>query len=193
MQTTLPTHSFKLVLLGDMAVGKSSIVFRFVRNRFSDQMEPTIGAAFVTQSVELQNCVVKYEIWDTAGQERYATLAPMYYRAAPCAVVVYDITNAASFKRAKEWVEELKANGTQNCVIALAGNKTDLADARQVSIDEGKQFATERGLVFIETSAKSGDGVQDLFTNIAQLLPKGQANQPAPNIFDDERKKKGCC
>lgn len=93
-------------------------------------MEPTIGAAFITQSIDLQNCIVKYEIWDTAGQERYATLAPMYYRAAPCAIVTYDITNGATFKRAKEWVDELRSNGSPNCIIAIVGNKSDLNEMR---------------------------------------------------------------
>lgn len=130
MASVLPSYSYKLVMLGDMAVGKSTVVFRFVRKRFQEQMEPTIGAAFTQQIVELPDCYIKFEIWDTAGQERYASLAPMYYRAAPCAIVVYDITNAASFKRAKEQVDELKTNGMKDCVIALAGNKLDLSEGR---------------------------------------------------------------
>ncbi|CAL6067059.1 Rab2a [Hexamita inflata] len=195
MQSALPTYSYKLVMLGDMAVGKSSMIFRFVRNRFQEQMEPTIGAAFITQSVELNNCVVKYEIWDTAGQERYATLAPMYYRAAPCAVVVFDITNAASFKRAKDWVEELKSNGSPGCVIAIAGNKSDMSEMRQVSQDEAKEFATQKNLIFVETSAKSGDGIQDLFVKIANQLPRNvRETGPNLNVFEEDKKdKSGCC
>lgn len=96
------------MLLGDSAVGKSSLVLRFVKKQFFEYQESTIGAAFLTQSVQLNDCVVKFEIWDTAGQERYHSLAPMYYRGAATAIVVYDITNRQSFTRAKSWVKELQ-------------------------------------------------------------------------------------
>merc|ERR1711871_1001265 len=114
---------FKLVLLGDSAVGKSSLVLRFVRGQFFEYQESTIGAAFLTQNVSLNDYTVKFEIWDTAGQERYHSLAPMYYRGAAAAVVVYDITNSDSFARAKSWVKELQRQGSPSIVIALAGNK----------------------------------------------------------------------
>merc|ERR1712000_233655 len=110
---------FKLVLLGESAVGKSSLVLRFVKDQFDDYRESTIGAAFLTQTITL-------EIWDTAGQERYKSLAPMYYRNANCAVVVYDITQSASLDKAKAWVKELQRQANENIIIALAGNKLDL-------------------------------------------------------------------
>ena len=99
---------FKLVLLGESAVGKSSLVLRFVKGQFHEFQESTIGAAFLTQTVCLDDTTVKFEIWDTAGQERYHSLAPMYYRGAQAAIVVYDITNADTFARAKTWVRELQ-------------------------------------------------------------------------------------
>lgn len=99
---------FKLVLLGETAVGKSSLVLRFVKQQFFEYQESTIGAAFLTRTITVDDCTIKYEIWDTAGQERYHSLAPMYYRGAACAIVVYDITNASSFQRAKNWVKELQ-------------------------------------------------------------------------------------
>merc|ERR1712205_48184 len=117
---------FKLVLLGDSAVGKSSLVLRFVRGQFFEYQESTIGAAFLTQTVALNDTTVKFEIWDTAGQERYRSLAPMYYRGAAAAIVVFDITNKESFNGAKSWVKELQRRGDPNVVIALAGNKADL-------------------------------------------------------------------
>jgi len=101
-------YQFKLVLLGESAVGKSSLVLRFVRGQFFDYQESTIGAAFLTQTVALSDSTVKFEIWDTAGQERYHSLAPMYYRGAAAAIVVYDITSPDSFARAKSWVRELQ-------------------------------------------------------------------------------------
>merc|ERR1712146_282886 len=123
---------FKLVLLGDSAVGKSSLVLRFVRGQFFEYQESTIGAAFLTQTVALNDTTVKFEIWDTAGQERYHSLAPMYYRGAAAAIVVYDITNRDTFQRAKAWVKELQRQGNPNIVIALAGNKSDLNSKRKV-------------------------------------------------------------
>nr|GMD05424.1 glycosyltransferase family protein 64 C3 [Ipomoea batatas] len=122
----------KLVLLGDVGAGKSSLVLRFVKGQFIEFQESTIGAAFFSQTVAVNDATVKFEIWDTAGQERYHSLAPMYYRGAAAAVIVYDITNQASFERAKKWVQELQAQGNQNMVMALAGNKADLLDARKV-------------------------------------------------------------
>ena len=101
-------EQFKLVLLGESAVGKSSMALRFVNGRFSEFQENTIGAAYLTKSVVIDDNAVKFEIWDTAGQERYNSLAPMYYRGAQAAIVVYDITNADTFERAKSWVKELQ-------------------------------------------------------------------------------------
>merc|ERR1712226_1132332 len=119
------------VLLGDAAVGKSCLVVRFVRDEFFEFQEPTIGAAFLTQTVALDDATVKFEIWDTAGQERYRSLAPMYYRGAAAAIVVYDITNPDTFQRGKQWVKELQRQGNPNIVIALAGNKSDLSSKRK--------------------------------------------------------------
>jgi len=173
----------KLVLLGEAAVGKSSLVLRFVNNEFSENKEPTIGAAFLTQKCRLEdNKVIKFEIWDTAGQERFHSLAPMYYRNAQAAVVVYDVTKAASLDKAKSWVKELQRQANPNIVIALAGNKIDLVEPqedsevlsnifREVPTEEAKAYALEAGLLFFETSAKKGEGVVNVFTEIAKKIP----------------------
>jgi Ras-related protein Rab-5C len=102
----------KLVLLGDVGAGKSSLVLRFVKGQFVEFQESTIGAAFFSQTLAVNDATVKFEIWDTAGQERYHSLAPMYYRGAAAAIIVYDITNQASFERAKKWVQELQSQGS---------------------------------------------------------------------------------
>merc|ERR1712179_808461 len=154
---------FKLVLLGESAVGKSSLVLRFVKGQFHEFQESTIGAAFLTQTVCLDDTTVKFEIWDTAGQERYHSLAPMYYRGAQAAIVVYDITNADTFTRAKSWVKELQRQASPNIVIALAGNKADLAAKRAVEFEEAKSYAEEKGLLFLETSAKNANNVNEIF------------------------------
>jgi Ras-related protein Rab-5C len=163
---------FKLVLLGESAVGKSSIVHRFVKDSFDDFRESTIGAAFLTQTLQLdENTTIKFEIWDTAGQERYKSLAPMYYRNANAALVVFDITQEASLERAKSWIKELQRQASEDIVIALAGNKVDLESERKVSKESAQAFANEENLLFFEVSAKTGEGVKDIFHEIAKKLP----------------------
>ncbi|KAK9380465.1 ras family-domain-containing protein [Kockiozyma suomiensis] len=182
---------FKLVLLGESAVGKSSLVLRFVKDQFDDYRESTIGAAFLTQTIALdESTTIKFEIWDTAGQERYKSLAPMYYRNANCAVVVYDITQAASLDKAKSWVKELQRQANENIIIALAGNKLDLDGKRQVETAAAEAYASESGLLFFETSAKSGENVTELFTAIAKRLPLETASsrqRTAPKGVDLSR------
>lgn len=170
---------FKLVLLGDASVGKSSLVVRFAKGDFYEYQEPTIGAAFMTQTVSLGDSVVKFEIWDTAGQERYKSLAPMYYRGAAAAVIVYDVTSKESFEAAKKWVVELQNTDT---LIALAGNKSDL-DGKQIETEAAQAYADDMGILFMETSAKSGQNVNELFREIADRLPKQSK--------DDDEKNKG--
>lgn len=195
---------FKLVLLGESAVGKSSLVLRFVKGQFHEYQETTIGAAFLTQTVCLDDTTVKFEIWDTAGQERYHSLAPMYYRGAQAAIVVYDITSAETFERAKTWVLELQKQASPNIVIALAGNKSDMVNKRAVEIQEAQAYADDNRLLFMETSAKTAMNVNEIFMAIAKKLPKsepqagaGQASrtrtgvdlqQPAP-----QARSGGCC
>lgn len=187
-----PSSSVKLVLLGEAAVGKSSLVLRFVNNDFQENKEPTIGAAFLTQKCNLPTRTIKFEIWDTAGQERFASLAPMYYRNAQAALVVYDLTKPTSLIKAKHWVAELQRQASPGIVIALVGNKLDLTndsagsgdaaaggddaedsgDARKVSTEEAKAYAEEEGLLFFETSAKTGTNVTEVFTAIANAIPE---------------------
>lgn len=168
-----PKKGFKLVLLGDASVGKSSILMRFLQNKFSEGMETTVGACFSTKTIESRNRQVKFEIWDTAGQERFRSLAPMYYRGASGAIVVYDQTNAVTFERAQAWVKQVMQTSTNpNIVIVLAANKTDLSEKRQVPIEKAEAFAESEGLLLMETSALSGKNVARLFETIAEHLPE---------------------
>lgn len=189
MSFPAPTTSVKLVLLGEAAVGKSSLVLRFVSNDFQENKEPTIGAAFLTQKCTVGDRTIKYEIWDTAGQERFALLAPMYYRNAQAALVVYDVTKPASFIKARHWVKELHEQAAKNITIALVGNKYDLVaddnDAdeslRRVSVAEGQALADEEGLLFFETLAKTSHNVNDVFVAIGSKIPEARPAEAAPS------------
>ncbi|KAF7813822.1 ras-related protein RHN1-like isoform X1 [Senna tora] len=158
----------KLVLLGHMGTGKTSLVLRFVKGQFSEYQESTIGAAFFTQVLSLNESTVKFDIWDTAGQERYHSLAPMYYRGAAAAIVVYDITSIDSFVRAKKWVQEVQRQGNPSLTIFLVANKADLEDKREVENEVGEEYAKENGLSFLETSAKTAQNVNELFYEIGK-------------------------
>ena len=175
---------YKMCLLGEAAVGKSSIALRFARDMFVDVLESTIGAAFLAKTVRLEETgrEVRFEVWDTAGQERYHSLAPMYYRGAACAMVVYDVTSRKSWERACAWVAELRAAAHRCAVIALAGNKADLAASdparRAVPQEEAEAYAAEHGLIFLETSAKTSANVAELFTAVAGALPDPDGGGP---------------
>lgn len=153
------------------------------------------AAAFLTQTVALDESTVKFEIWDTAGQERYRSLAPMYYRGAAAAIVVYDITNPDSFTGAKSWVKELQRRGDPNVVIALAGNKADLDTRRKVEFEEANAYAEENGILHLETSAKNANNVKALFVDIAKKLPKNppQQEREAFPLMPAEQQSRSCC
>ncbi|KAJ8403311.1 hypothetical protein AAFF_G00355280 [Aldrovandia affinis] len=164
-------RELKICLLGDTGVGKSSIVCRFVQDHFDHNISPTIGASFLTKTVPCGNELHKFLIWDTAGQERFHSLAPMYYRGSAAAVVVYDITKLDSFQTLKKWVKELKEYGPEDIVVAIAGNKTDLGDIREVPMKEAKEFAESIAAIFIETSARNAINVEELFKKISRQIP----------------------
>ncbi|KAJ1400059.1 ras family-domain-containing protein [Ochromonadaceae sp. CCMP2298] len=161
----------KVVLLGDSGVGKSSLVLRFVTNNFKPYSESTIGASFMSKMITVSGKQIKFQIWDTAGQEKYHSLAPMYYRGAAAAVVVYDITRAASFKTLRHWVDELRSKGPKDIAIAIAANKADLESKREVDKAMAIAYAEEIGAMYLETSAKDDFNVQDIFVQLSFRLP----------------------
>ncbi|XP_065875301.1 ras-related protein RABA5b [Euphorbia lathyris] len=156
-------YLFKIVIIGDSAVGKSNLLSRFARNEFDSNSKATIGVEFQTQVVDIDGKEIKAQIWDTAGQERFRAVTSAYYRGAIGALLVYDITRRSSFESVKRWLDELTTHCDTAVARMLVGNKCDLENIREVSIEEGKNFAEEENLFFMETSALDSTNVQTAF------------------------------
>ncbi|KAJ3444486.1 ras-related protein rab-5c [Anaeramoeba flamelloides] len=179
----MSSTNYKMVFLGETAVGKSSLVIRFVKGEFSPTQEPTVGAAFLAKKITIKNINYKLQIWDTAGQERYHSLAPMYYRGAHVAFVVYDITSPDTFENSKKWIKELKKLGDPNVHIVLVGNKIDLVQERMLKKEFCKSYADKNGLAFFETSAKTSENVDQLFLTTTELFSKTKKQKHKKNQF----------
>lgn len=169
--TANPLRKFKLVFLGEQSVGKTSLITRFMYDSFDNTYQATIGIDFLSKTMYLEDRTVRLQLWDTAGQERFRSLIPSYIRDSTVAVIVYDITNIVSFNQTNKWIDDVRAERGNDVIIMLVGNKTDLAEKRQVSIDEGEKKAKELNVMFIETSAKAGYNVKQLFRRVAAALP----------------------
>jgi len=162
---------YKVVILGHLSVGKSSLITRFVEGKFTDRAEATVGVSFLTQNVLLEKHTIIMDIWDTAGQERYNSLVPMYYKGSDAAIVVFDITSEQSFSKAEYWITELQTQTkTKQMLIVLAGNKVDMEDERRVSTENAKKLADDNGILYFETSAKRNVNVKEMFQEIARKL-----------------------
>jgi small GTP-binding protein len=197
--------SYKIVVVGASAVGKSSIVQRLVQGTFTEDGTTTCGADFYTYSCPVNNDNVKLQIWDTAGQERFRSISKSYFRNAVGAVLVYDITNMASFEQLADWLNDLQTLSAPNAYILLIGNKADLEKQRQVGADLTKDFAEKHHLESIDTSALSGKNVKEAFARMAlevsnrvtsgQITVAGPQNrtQPVPFGEDQQPAAKGCC
>eukprot|EP00758_Cryptobia_borreli_P019095 Tbor_TRINITY_DN7895_c0_g1::TRINITY_DN7895_c0_g1_i1::g.23627::m.23627/K07893/RAB6A; Ras-related protein Rab-6A len=167
-----PISKHKLVFLGDQAVGKTSIITRFMYESFDRQYQATIGIDFLSKTLFLDDRTVRLQLWDTAGQERFRSLIPSYIRDSSAAVVVYDVTSRASFLSTFSWIESIRIERGTDCLIVLVGNKTDLQDRREVGRDEAALKAEELGAsLFMEVSAKLGSNVKSLFKKISLELP----------------------
>ena len=167
----------KIVLLGDVSVGKTSIASRYCKNSFNEHHINTIGGAYQQQKVVLGNgSMVKLHIWDTSGQERFRAMTNLYYRDAQVAILTYDITNESSFSSIEFWIQELKYKvENENMILCLVGNKCDVnLNERKVTSQKGKNFAQDNNMIFFETSAKTGEGVKDLFVTIANKVYEQQ-------------------
>ena len=153
---------FKYIIIGDTGVGKSCLLLQFTDKRFQPVHDLTIGVEFGARMISIDGKNIKLQIWDTAGQESFRSITRSYYRGAAGALLVYDITRRETFNHLTRWLQEARQNANSNMVIMLIGNKSDLDHRRAVSTEEGEQFATENGLVFLETSAKSAHNVEEV-------------------------------
>ncbi|XP_061184471.1 ras-related protein Rab6 isoform X2 [Saccostrea echinata] len=166
-----PLRKFKLVFLGEQSVGKTSLITRFMYDSFDNTYQATIGIDFLSKTMYLEDRTIRLQLWDTAGQERFRSLIPSYIRDSSVAVVVYDITNANSFQQTSKWIDDVRTERGSDVIIMLVGNKTDLSDKRQITTEEGERKAKELSVMFIETSAKAGYNVKQLFRRVAAALP----------------------
>ncbi|KAJ0443374.1 putative small GTP-binding protein [Helianthus annuus] len=163
-------YLFKIVLIGDSAVGKSNLLARFARDEFYPNSKSTIGVEFQTQKIEVKGKEIKAQIWDTAGQERFRAVTSAYYRGAVGALLVYDISRRQTFDSIGRWLNELHTHSDMNVVSILVGNKSDLKDAREVSTEEGKMLAESEGLFFMETSALDSSNVTAAFETVVKEI-----------------------
>merc|ERR1712003_294967 len=174
----------KLVFLGDQSVGKTSIITRFMYDNFDNTYQATIGIDFLSKTMYFEDRTVRLQLWDTAGHERFRSLIPSYIRDSTVAVVVYDVANVNSFQQTSKWIDDVRAERGNDVIIMLVGNKTDLSDKRQVSIDEGERKAQDLNVMFIETSAKTGYNVKQLFRRVAAALPGMETKEQNEAMVD---------
>ena len=196
---------FKVLLLGNSNVGKSSLFLRFVDDVWNDTFVPTIGVDFKIKTFEIDSKKIKMQIWDTAGQERFKNIISSYYRGAHGILLLYDVTDKESFKNLSNWLIEIEKNASKNILRILIGNKSDLEDKRVITYAQGKEFADTYGLKFIETSAKKNLNVSEAFETLGRELMNAGAEKKIEKQKENKKisvakaqdlttqKRQGCC
>jgi len=185
-------YMFRYIIVGDMGVGKSCLLLQFTENKFRQKHELTIGVEFGGKMIDINNKKIKIQIWDTAGQEAFQAITRSYYKGAIGALLVYDITRKDTFSHITKWLEVVKSYSDKKICIILIGNKIDLENKRQVSKENGENFAKKNGILFLETSAKTAERVNDAFITSAQVILEGikltgiDPTFPSQNIKIDE-------
>ena len=182
----------KVVLIGSSSVGKTSIVIRFSSKSFTEAQESTIGAAFISRDIQTPTGPVSLHVWDTAGQERYRSLVPKYSQGASAIIIVFDVSDAESFEEAKDWYFETKGNMAGKIAWFLVANKCDLkSNVDQEKVDE---FANQNELHYLETSAKTGQNIEELFINVASCVKELTLETDSVDLeAQSETNNKKCC
>ena len=179
-----PDYTIKYIIVGNAYVGKSNIIYRFVENKFSENYKATINLDFSYKNMKINDKIFRIQLWDTAGQEEFQSISRGYYKSGACALVVYDITDRETFNNVSSWVEECKNNGPSTITLVLVGNKIDLEDKRQVTYEEGEDFANRNNMQFFETSALNGTNIDKLFNDTVESINR--------KIEDNYYKDKDC-
>ena len=162
-------YLIKFIIIGDAAVGKSNLLLRYTSGQFKEEYQLTIGVEFDSNNVIIGDNTYRIQIWDTAGQENFRSITRSYYKNTACAIIVYEISNKKSFENISSWIEECKNTAPKSILMVLVGNKCDL-DNREVTEEEGREFAEKNGMLFFETSAKTGKNVEELFKESVKVI-----------------------
>jgi len=173
-------YLIKLLLIGDSGVGKSCLLLRFSDDSFTPSFITTIGIDFKIRTIELDGKRIKLQIWDTAGQERFRTITTAYYRGAMGILLVYDVTDEKSFGNIRIWIRNIEQHATENVNKMLIGNKCDMVDKKVIDTAKGKALADEFNIKFLETSAKTGAGVEEAFITLAKDIKKRLIDSDPP-------------
>jgi len=197
--TSIPDTMFKLITIGEASVGKSCLLIRATKDEYREDYQVTVGVDSSTFIVKIKKNIVQLQTWDTAGSEKFRSMIHVFFTGSNGAFLVYDITRKTTFEQLEFWLGLLRDNTTPDIKIVLVGNKKDQESQREVSFEQGKQFAEAHGLFdFVETSAKTGEGVLEIFKKIAVSLYNENLNKQkvAPSGVKLDKKgkeKKGCC
>ena len=179
--------NLKILLIGDSAVGKTSILFRYINEEFPEYYISTIGVEYKIKTLIINGKRVILRIWDTSGQERYRSITQNFYRNANGILFVFDITNKESFNNIKDWLIDSE-NSEIKITKILVGNKIDLLDKRKVDQELIDNFAEKKGMKYFETSAKEGRNIDDIFRELAELILRGKTDEEINEEYKDNNK-----